>query len=346
MATAKKLPSGSWRVQVYAGKGPDGKPQYRSFTRPTRKEAEYDALQFQLHYKEVSRDTSMMTLSEAMDKYIQSKDGILSPSTIRSYCIIRRNRLTSLMDVKLNRLTQPMVQAAINQEAKTSSPKYVRNTYGLLSAVLTEFHPGLRLNITLPQKRIIEQRILDPEEISTLLKAIENTDMELPILLAVWMCMRSSEITGLTWDCVDFSRATLTINQARVQDKNNKWVYKASTKNVSSSRTITIPDYILEKLKAAKNCSTSDHVVPYTGNGIYKRFKTILRKNGLPDIRFHDLRHTAASVMALLSVPTKYAQQRGGWSTPRTMESVYQHIIASKRSDVDKQIDTYYSSLL
>ena len=65
MANAKQLPSGSWRVQVYAGKDAQGKKQYRSFTRLTKKEAEYEALQWQLHYKEVSRDTTAMTLDEA-----------------------------------------------------------------------------------------------------------------------------------------------------------------------------------------------------------------------------------------------------------------------------------------
>ena len=115
MATAKKLPSGSWRVQVYAGKDASGKLQYRSFTRPTKKEAEFDALQWQLHYKEVTRDTSAMTLAEAMEKYIQSKDGILSPSTIRGYDIIRREHLRGLMEVRLNRLTQAMVQEEIGR---------------------------------------------------------------------------------------------------------------------------------------------------------------------------------------------------------------------------------------
>lgn len=118
MATAKKLPSGSWRVQVYAGKNADGKPQYRSFTRPTKKEAEYEALQWQLHYKEVSRDTTAMTLAEAMDKYIASKDGILSPSTLRSYDAICRTALQDLMPVKLNRLTPQMIQESINQASK------------------------------------------------------------------------------------------------------------------------------------------------------------------------------------------------------------------------------------
>ena len=96
MATAKKLPSGSWRVQVYAGKDASGKPQYRSFTRPTKKEAEYEAMTWQLHYKEISRDSTSMTLAEATDKYIASKDGILSPSTIRGYDIIRREHLKEI----------------------------------------------------------------------------------------------------------------------------------------------------------------------------------------------------------------------------------------------------------
>lgn len=355
MATAKKLPSGSWRVQVYAGKGPDGKPQYRSFTRPTRKEAEYDALQFQLHYKEVSRDTSAMTLSEAMEKYIASKDGILSPSTIRGYDIIKREHLQSLMPIKLNRLTQSMVQEAINEESKpyvdkkektrTPSPKSVRNIYGLLSAVLAEFHPSLKLNITLPQKKLTEQAILEPEEIAVLLKAVEGTEMEIPILLAVWLCMRSSEITGLTWDCIDFQRKAVTVKKARVRNKDNEWVEKG-TKTTGSTRTINAPDYIMDKLQEARRCSTSDHVVTIRGNCLYHRLKVILKNNGLPDIRFHDLRHTSASVMVLLNIPDKYAQRRGGWSTPNTMRKVYQHTMASKRNSVDTQIDNFFAALL
>ena len=158
MAKARKLPSGSWRVQCYAGKNAEGKNQYRSFTRPTKKEAEYEAALFAMHYKEISRDSTAMTLAEAMDKYIASKDGILSPSTIRGYDIIRKNHLKGLMDIRLNRLTPALIQEAINQEAKpyidkngktrTPSPKSVRNIHGLLTAVLGEYCPGLRLNTT------------------------------------------------------------------------------------------------------------------------------------------------------------------------------------------------------
>ena len=355
MAKAKQLPSGSWRVQVYAGKDATGKRQYLSFTALTKKEAEYQALQWQLHYKEVSRDSSAMTLAEAMEKYIQSKDSILSPSTIRGYEGIRKNYLKGIMDLKLNRLTPQLIQQAINEEAKpytdakgrrrTRTPKTIRNIHGLLSAVLAEYHPDLTLHTTLPQKQVKEQNILEPDQIAALLAAVEGDPMELPVLMGVWLCMRASEIMALTWDCIDFEHKTLTIKKARVRDKNNNWVDKA-TKTTGSTRTISVPDHILDKLAAAKEVSQEERVVPFTNQGLYGRLKTILRRNGLPDIRFHDLRHTAASVMLTLNVPDKYAQARGGWATNHTMKTVYQHTMASTRSAVDDAIDAYYSGLL
>lgn len=355
MAKAKQLPSGSWRVQVYAGKDAAGKPQYRSFTALTKKEAEYNALQFQLHYREVSRDSSAMTLDEAMQKYIASKDGILSPSTIRGYESIRRNNLPGLKEMKLNRLTPQLIQRAINEEAKpyidehgrrrTRTPKTIRNIHGLLSAVLAEYHPDLTLRTTLPQKEHKEQRILEPDQIAVLLAAVEGGPMELPVLMGVWLCMRASEITALTWDCVDFKQKTLTIKKALVRSRDGDWVEKA-TKTTSSTRTVSLPDYILRKLEAAKEQADGDRVVPLSGASMYGRLKTILRRNGLPDIRFHDLRHTAASVMLTLNIPDKYAQARGGWATNYTMKTIYQHMMASKRNAVDDAIDAYYSGLL
>lgn len=356
MATAKKLPSGSWRVQLYVGKGPDGKRQYLSFTRPTKKEAEYEALQYQLHYKEVSRDATAMTFQEAAEKYIKSKDGVLSPATIRGYDIILRNHLQSLMPLRLNRITPAMVQEAINEESKpyedargrkhTPTPKSVRNIHGFLSAVMRAYHPSLRLDTTLPQKERMEQQYLEPEQIAVLLKAIQGSEMEIPVLLALWLSLRSSEVTGLTWGCVDFDRGTITVQQARVRDKDNHWVEKA-TKTTSSTRTISAPPYIMELLRERRgDAGPEEHVVSIKGNCLYQRLKTILKKNGLPSIRFHDLRHTNASVMALLNVPDIYAQQRGGWATPGVMKKVYQHTMASKRSAVDQAIDNYFLGLL
>lgn len=78
------------------------------------------------------------------------------------------------------------------------TPKTIRNIHGLLSAVLAEYYPGLTLHTTLPQKEVKEQKVLEPDQITTLLKAVEGDVMELPVLMGVWLCMRASEIMALT----------------------------------------------------------------------------------------------------------------------------------------------------
>lgn len=259
------------------------------------------------------------------------------------------------MDIKLNRLTPQLIQQAINEESKpytdasgrqrTRTPKTIRNIHGLLSAVLAEYYPSLTLRTTLPQKVRREQAILEPDQIAVLLTAVEGDVMELPVLMGVWLCMRASEITALTWDCVDFQQKTLTIRKALVRDRDNNWVEK-STKTTSSTRMVHVPDYILNKLEAAKAQAEGNRVVSLSSTSLYGRLKTILHRNGLPDIRFHDLRHTAASVMLTLNIPDKYAMVRGGWSSNHTIKAVYQHMMDATRCTVDKTIDSYYSGLL
>jgi len=347
MATAKQLPSGSWRVQLYVGKDPAGKRQYLSFTAHTKREAELEALQHQLHYKEISRDATAMTLREATEKYIESKSNILSPSTLRGYTIMARLHLQGLMPIRLNRLNNALIQNAINQEAKTASPKYVRNLHGLLSTVLREYYPSFQLTTSLPQKQLQEQRFLEPEQISTLLQAVRGNELEIPVLMGLWLGMRSSEITGLTWADVDFQRETIFIHRSRVRNADNQWIVKDTTKNLSSTRSLHVPDYLLDLLRFAKGDATPDDpVVPIEGNCLWRRLQVILKRAGLPSIRFHDLRHSNATIMAALNIPELYAQKRGGWSSPATMQKIYTHAMTSKQAEVDQQIDRFFQGLM
>ena len=89
MATAKKLPSGEWRMQKYIGKDETGKRIYKYFTGKTKKEVEYLAAEFCIEYdKEKKKESSpyiSMTVYEAMEAYIESKSNVLSPSTLFGY---------------------------------------------------------------------------------------------------------------------------------------------------------------------------------------------------------------------------------------------------------------------
>lgn len=339
MAKATKLPSGKWRVLVYAGKDETGKRKYKSFTAPTQRKAERAALEWQENYQLINFDHTNLTVGSAIDRYIEQKGHILSPSTIAGYRRIRRNCLQELMNIRLNRLTPDDVQKAVNHMAAASSPKYVRNAYGLLTAVLHDLLPAFPTRITLPVPR---PQILIPAEeyTSEIFAAVKGTVIELPVLLAAWLSLRMSEVRGIRWTAIDGD--ILTINTAIV-DCDGRAVEKG-TKNTSSTRQLRIPSYIMELIH--KQPHTSEFVITLSGQAIYKRFVRICEKAGLPHFRFHDLRHINASVMLALGIPDKYAMERGGWKTDRTLKSVYQHTWENRRTEIDNQIDDYFNHLM
>lgn len=338
MAKAKKLPSGSWRIRVYAGQTDDDKPIYKSITAPSKKQAEAEAALFQIKKK---RDkTAKITIGEAIDKYIESKSNVLSPSTIRSYRSYRQNYLQGLMDVELDDVTNQIIQAEINKEALSLSPKTLRNAHGLLTAALAVYIPDFTVRSTLPAKEHKIREFPTPAEVITIIK---GTPIELPCLLALWLSLRLSEVLGIRYS--DINGDTLTIRNTKILVE-REMVVREQTKTYSSTRQLKVPEYILSLIEQSKEDNDSEYVVTLSGAAIYSRLKRLLKKHDLPHIRFHDLRHLNASVMVELGVPDKYAMERGGWSTDSTLRNVYQHTFDEKRKEIDNQINEYFEKLL
>jgi integrase len=152
-----------------------------------------------------------------------------------------------------------------------------------------------------------------------------------------------SEICGLKWDCIDFENNIITVKQARVKGLNNQYILK-ETKTYSSSRKLKTNDFIINKIKNLPKIN--EFIINITPKSIYDGLKRELKKNNLPDIRFHDLRHFNASIMLKLNIPDKYAMERGGWSTNYTMKNVYQHTFTKEREVVDNIVDNYFLELL
>lgn len=281
-----------------------------------------------------------MTVGEAIDRYIESKDAVLSPSTLRSYRSIRNNSLGSLETIQLSNLTQEAVQRHINGLSRQSSPKYVRNVHGLLSAAISAYRPDFVLHTTLPQKEKVEIQIPTIEEVQFLAEKSKGTAFELPFLLATWMGLRTSEIRGLTWDCVDGN--ILHVKQALVEGDNGP-VLK-TTKSYSGNRKIRIPPYIKNLLDECPK--KNKYIIQYTRNALYTRLRRMCERYGLPHYRFHDLRHVQASVMLALGVPDKYAMERMGHASTNMLKTVYQHTMKSKSEEVADTVDNFFSEKL
>lgn len=331
---AKKLPSGAYRVQVMV----DG--QRVSVTDEDPKVAVAKAMALKAKMAEAKKSPRSMTVGEAIDRYIESKDTVLSPSTVAGYKRIRANALQGLMGIKLPDLTREKVQREVNKMAKEKSPKTVRNAHGLLTAALAEYKPDMALHTTLPQKQRYEAKIPTTDEIAKILVSAAGTDMELPILLAVWLGLRASEIRGITWDCIDGS--ILTIKQAIVEGENGA-VLKG-TKTYSGTRKLVLPEQIkslIDRLPRER-----DFLFPQSGQALYKRFSRLCEKAGVQHFRFHDLRHTNASIMLALGIPDKYAMERMGHATSNMLKTVYQHTMSSEQEKISARIDEYFASLL
>lgn len=335
MATAKKTASGRWRVQVYY----DGKTH--SITRDTKREAEYAALEMQMQHK---REVGRVTVGKAIDAYIASKDGVLSPTTIEGYEKIRRNYLQSLMDVPLSSLNELVVQSAFNAESKritrqgtTPTPKTMANVRGLFSAAMAQY--GLHFSPTIPAKRKRVRTLPEPQEIYSI---IRGTDIELPCMLAMWLSFTMSEVRGIR--VCDIKDGIMAINQV-VVDVRGMPLAKAAGKEYDRNRALAVPPYIMRLIEDTPAWKDGDgYIITASGESIRGRFRRLCAKADV-DITFHDLRHVNASVMLQLNVPDKYAMERGGWKTDTTMKRVYQETFSRERKNVDALIDSYFDDV-
>lgn len=349
MATAKKLPSGSWRCQVYSHTEeivqPDGttkqKRIYKSFTCDVpgpkgKRMAEKMAAEWAAN-KENRPSAASITFGNAIDAYIASRENILSPRTIMDYKRIRKNDIQSLMKIPVDVITQQDIQKAINKESLNHSPKTVRNTHGLISAVLKVYRPEMSLNTALPKKKRVELYIPTDEEVKALLRAASGTEMELPILLAAFGPMRRGEICAL--DASDIVGNVVHVRKNMVRTEDNIWVIK-QPKSYAGDRYIDYPDFVAEKW-SGKN----GRIVPLTPNNITDRFRSCLSRAGLSHFRFHDLRHYSASIQHALGIPDSYIMQRGGWGNDGTLKAVYRHALSDKTAEMNSKANKHFEEL-
>ena len=141
--TPVQLPSGSWRCQVMV----NGKRISVVDDDPAVAHAKALALKAGLIQKE--KPVTSMTVGDAVDRYIESKDSVLSPSTVAGYKRVRKNNMEDIADTRLPLLTQEAVQRWVNGLSKKKSPKSVRNAHGLLSAALAVYLPDMALRTTM-----------------------------------------------------------------------------------------------------------------------------------------------------------------------------------------------------
>ena len=203
----------------------------------------------------------------------------------------------------------------------------------------------------------------DSDEVEKLFEAAKGTVLEIPVFLGAFYGLRRSEVLGLKWSAIDFQNNTITIKHTVTScnlDGKHIQVAQDTTKTKSSLRILPLVPAFREKLLEVRDhqkeckrlcgkCYNKQYqeyiCVDEMGNLISPHYLTsafpkLLEKNGLRRIRFHDLRHSCASLLLANGVPMKQIQEWLGHSDFSTTANVYAHLdYNSKLSSADAMVN-------
>lgn len=220
-----------------------------------------------------------------------------------------------------------------------------------------------------PKKDRYVGSFYDSSEVEKLFEAAKGTHLEIPIFLGAFYGLRRSETLGLKWDAIDFQNDTITIRHTVTScniDGKRIQVAQDTTKTKSSMRTLPLVPVFKEKLLVAKakqaecrkvcgKCYDTrylEYVCVDEMGGLMSphylttAFPKLLEKNNLRRIRYHDLRHSCASLLLANGVPMKQIQEWLGHSDFATTANVYAHLdYSSKLSSADAMMNGLSSAL-
>lgn len=306
-----------------------------------KKKAAAIKAQYKADQLTAERLKKLPTLRVAIDEYIDSRSNTLSPSTIRGYRIIQRNRFQSTMARPLSSIKDNEWQRIVNQEAKTCSPKTLKNAWGLVRSVALD--NGRRLpDVALPNQISNKTEFLTYEQIRVFVDAVKDTEIAIPALLAL-SSARLSEIDALLWENIPMNPKFIPIKGARVRNSNNQYVMKDQNKNTTSTRNIPI---LIPELQAAieRDRKPAGKVLEMTPKLLRVRVDKICKENNLPHVCVHGLRHSFASLAYHLQIPEKIVMEIGGWANDATMKKIYSHIAQSDITRYQNALADFYAS--
>ena len=294
-------------------------------------------------------------------------DSIVRPNraetTVYAYQKIIDNHIDpALGTVPLKRLTPKMVQEYYTetQRANGLSSNTMRRHHDLLSsalrsAVRQDVIPASPMErVEPPRVRTTESYFYNNQELKLLYQKIEGNILELAVKLAGSLGMRREEICGLKWENVDLQRHLVLIREARTAY--GATIVQKETKNRSSVRTLYLPDevYLLleqeqarqqqERCLQSPTYNPTDHVildakgVPYSPNALSLAFTRFVKKNDLPRLTFHGLRHTFATIASCQGASLFDIGKALGPSTPATTGRIYPHLVDRTHEELVQRV--------
>ena len=365
---------GKWEGRIIVGHKDDGSPIFRYIYGKTQKE-----LTEKMHRKlneyqgvELTED-SKMTLGEWLDVWLEKyMRNTIRQSTFDSYKHLTEDYIKPILGHKTIAFVtandiQKMYVKLKKEGRKKHHPKFgktlsdstIVRTHNMLHKAMDDAvkehlipkNPTTSTNP--PKKKKPELQILNEEQLERFMDAIDNDIIWHDLFYTeLTTGLRRGELCGLKWTDFDERDGTLKINRSVSHDKNGG-IVEGETKTGQGKRVIILAQSTAELLKERKRKSCSEWIFenpldpsrPVSPNSAYNRMKVILKESGLPDIRFHDLRHTFATHALTSGVDAKTLSGILGHTNASFTLDTYTHVTTDMQKRASDIVENFVEDM-
>ena len=319
----RKRKDGRWEGRIVIGHKEDGMPIFKSVFAKTQKE-----LMPKLHNTIESyqgaelNEEGIMTLANWIERWLVTyAEPILRESTIQGYrSVVKHHIIPALGKKMLRSITQRDVQKFYNALGRKTYTAFdgserhlaeatVRGIHMLLHEIMEAAVSGKLIaqnpteGTVIPKLERAPMKVLNEEQLDKFMEAIREEPLWYDFFYTeITTGLRRGEICGLKWSDFDAEAGTLRVSRS-IHSAPGGAIVVGETKTEKGIRTILLPASTLHVLKERRKTAVSEWIFPsvlepekpVAPNSAYQRLKLILKEAGLPDIRFHDLRHTFAT---------------------------------------------------
>ena len=319
-----------------------------------------------------------LTMLDLVNEWLDIKKNNIGTKTFVEYQRYCKHITASMGHIKIKDINAKILEDFYNElkhykgkrEAQNGySEKTIKHHYTLVTEI---FNYAIKNDYlyTNPNKKVTpikvhkkEIQCYSPEDVEKLVNVLQNEPIKYQaiILLALDSGCRRGEITGLTWNDIDFKKGTININKA-TQYVSGYGTFEKATKSDTSNRVIFIAPTTIEILKkyrmsqseqkmllgskwnGSKRVFTTDFGDDMHPDRPYKILKHIIKKYNLKDITFHGLRHTSISLQISRGIQTQIISKRAGHSNIAITHQIYSHFFDNEFKEVANKMDTFLNT--
>jgi integrase len=295
------------------------------------------------------------------------KPTIRESSYIRYRTILDQHLLPALGPIQLQKLTPEHIETLYERKQKEGlSARTIRTLHVVLHRALETavrrryIARNVCDDVSLPRLSRHEIRPLTGEQAHRLLASARGHRLECLLMVALATGMRRGELLALRWKDIDFERKSLSIRHT-VNRFERRGYIETEPKTQSSRRNIILPSFVIEALKQHRvrqvearlkaGTAWQEHDLVFCNMygrymdpaGLRRLYKGLLKQAGLPDLRFHDLRHSAATILLSMGVPAKVIQELLGHSQISMTLGTYSHVLPGMQQDAMDRWDDWFA---